>query len=227
MSSAMREFGFTHEGRVDPVKKLVVSCPFEGLDYAIIAKDQGIEKFNQVVKGDKFCEANGDDKYDNSSCSAFDEIWLGIYDDAELKAISFFHELGHIKDDVTQHEDKYEQEKKAWDVGYKLAEKYGLTFSDKAKSWADESYNFIESSDYLSAMKVQLEIAQELERFREKSFTERRISGLTYMMKDMVEFANDTKKMYPFDTAQSFHDSIGEWYQVLDKYMKFIKKRTF
>jgi hypothetical protein len=138
MSSAMCEFGFTHEGSVDPVKKVVFSCPFEGLDYVNICKEQGVEKFNQVVKGDKFCKSNGYDNYINSSYSTFDEIWLGIYDDEELKVVSFFHELGHIKDPIKQHDNKFDQEKKAWDVGYELAKKYGITFTDKSKNWADE-----------------------------------------------------------------------------------------
>ena len=78
-----------------------------------IADKYGV-KLYEVKKGDKYCEANGEENYHNSSycagsiyckcgaggCDNNAEIWLGFYDDDELRLISFFHELGHVTNDI-------------------------------------------------------------------------------------------------------------------------------
>lgn len=49
-----------------------------------------------VEEGDSWIQANGKDAYTNSSSYAGDHIWLGLYENEELKRISFWHELGHV-----------------------------------------------------------------------------------------------------------------------------------
>lgn len=106
-----------------------------------IAEDHKI-KITQIVDGDAYCIANGIDNYINQSWCCFDEIWLGIFDDEECHFLSFFHEMGHILDKSAWHLDekatKFDIEKAAWDVGFKLANKYGVSFSDKAIKWGQK-----------------------------------------------------------------------------------------
>ena len=53
--------------------------------YKEIAEKHNIELI-EIVAGDKYCEANGEDNYKNRSYVAGnDQIFLGIYDDEELK----------------------------------------------------------------------------------------------------------------------------------------------
>lgn len=103
-----------------------------------ISKDHKI-KTTQIVQGDDYCISNGIDTYINQSWCCNDEIWLGIFDDEECHFLSFFHEMGHILDKSPWHLDakatKYDQEKAAWDIGYKLAHKYNIKFSRKAINW--------------------------------------------------------------------------------------------
>jgi len=106
------------------------------------AKKHGI-KIIEVEEGDVHCKANGLDVYLNASYICGKEIYLGIYQDEELRLLSFFHEMGHAIDDTdwSTGADKtttYKAEKKAWELGYKLAERNGVSFSDNAKQWANE-----------------------------------------------------------------------------------------
>lgn len=112
------------------------------------------EKYNvnlhEVQPGDEHCQEMNDETYHNSSycagsvrskCDA--DLWLGFYDDDELRLISFFHEMGHMLDD-TLYEDGmtvYDFEKIAWEKGYILAKEYGVKFSRKAKGWATRQLN--------------------------------------------------------------------------------------
>jgi len=117
---------------------------------------------NEVELGDKFCDANGEESYINSSYSAGSirttcdaEIWLGIYENEELKLISFFHEMGHMLIDMGYDNDLkvYDYEKDAWEKGYKLAGECGVKFSRKAKRWAKKqlnSYKNYEEREYTS-----------------------------------------------------------------------------
>jgi len=95
-----------------------------------------------------YWEKSGMEKEDyiNKSYTCGNEIILGIYDDLELKLISFFHEVGHIASILFNEEieNKYEQEKLAWDVGLQIAASYGVYFSEKTENWANqqlETYN--------------------------------------------------------------------------------------
>ena len=68
-----------------------------------ICEEHGV-KLHVITHGDEYCVANGEDVYINASYSTGNmagspEIWIDIYEDEELKMISFFHELGHVFDD--------------------------------------------------------------------------------------------------------------------------------
>jgi len=73
------------------------------------------------------------------------EIFLGQYEDQELRLISFFHELGHIVSTDEGKVPKYEDlpyyhyaEAVAWKRGLELAVDEGVAFSGKALEWAKE-----------------------------------------------------------------------------------------
>mgnify|MGYP001189135948 CR=1 FL=1 len=112
-----------------------------------IIKQQVSEDYNiklvEVVPGDAYCAANGEYSYINASYCAGDEIWLGIYDDEELKEISFWHELGHcvgIYPNEYWKLQKWVIEKIAWTEGLKIAKQHGLKFSIKALRWAVQQF---------------------------------------------------------------------------------------
>lgn len=97
----------------------------------------------QVTEGDGHCQANGTESYVNKSYCCHPDIYLGIYDDEELKLASFFHELGHalIADDFAASVDYYTPtiEREVWRIGFELAKnEHGLEFSQKAHEWAEE-----------------------------------------------------------------------------------------
>lgn len=106
-----------------------------------ICKEHGV-KLHVVQAGDEYCVANGEDTYVNSSYSAGDvdcspEIWLGIYDDEELKKISFFHELGHVLDSGKVYLHRYSREMRAWEIGLSYAQHImKIEFSENAIAWA-------------------------------------------------------------------------------------------
>jgi hypothetical protein len=100
------------------------------------------------------------------SCLAGREIELGIYDDPELRLVSFFHELGHYLDDKRCLEEEgtvpgphsspvqltYDRELMAWRMGLLTALDEGYQFSEKAIVWADEqlwTYVALEEREYL------------------------------------------------------------------------------
>lgn len=107
--------------------------------YEKISKKYNV-KLNFVQKGDKFCEANGEDIYINNSYCTFDEIWIGIYEDEEKKLAFFFHEIGHIIDPIDWslncNNSKNEMELWAWEIGFKLAKSYGIVFNKEIYDWA-------------------------------------------------------------------------------------------
>ena len=97
------------------------------VDFQKISEEYGII-LHQVVPGDKWCKMEGEDHYINRSfVSGRDEIWLGIYEDPDWKAASFFHELGHCLTQQEWHEDmlKFHMELDAWLVGLQLGQNYG------------------------------------------------------------------------------------------------------
>jgi len=96
----------------------------------------------KVVFGDEHCQANGTEEYLNHSYLAWPDIYLGIYDDEELKLASFFHELGHIliPDDFPASVGYYTPaiERKAWRIGFEAAKsKHKLEFSQKVHEWVE------------------------------------------------------------------------------------------
>jgi hypothetical protein len=114
--------------------------------YRSISSDYNIPIITAVQKGDTECKANGEDSYINRSYNTHDQIWIGIYEDKEFELISFFHEVGHCAqtNENVNGFTYYEIEKDAWKRGYEIAEKYGITFSEDAKKWAEtqlETYN--------------------------------------------------------------------------------------
>ena len=82
----------------------------------------------------------------NKSYSSNENIWLGFYEDDELRVVSLFHELGHnlIRESMS----KYEQEKNAWDIGLKLALEYGITFSLKTFEWVKKQLETYDKLEY-------------------------------------------------------------------------------
>jgi|SRR5208283_5404710 len=76
----------------------------------------------------------------NASCCMLDEssIEIGLYDDNELMAISFFHELAHVLHDhmLPADSEDIEYEIDAWKIGISIAAGHGISFSTKAISWA-------------------------------------------------------------------------------------------
>ena len=107
-----------------------------------IAKKYNIP-ITQVKRNDKWCKKNGLDNYINRSWAlGYKEILLGIYEDKELKLISLFHEIGHVKDSKRRrHKTRYSLEKYAWELGLKLAKKdFNITFSNESESGVDIWY---------------------------------------------------------------------------------------
>jgi len=108
-----------------------------------------------VEKDDIYCEANGEESYIDQCYVAgglnciekrcLPDIWVGIFEDPELMLAGFFHELGHLfdtveygKSDIPDEDWKYENEKRAWKIGFEKAEEFGIEFGKKAKKWGDE-----------------------------------------------------------------------------------------
>lgn len=92
-----------------------------------------------VSKGDDYCEANGEETYINSSYSDVDNIWLGIYDDPELKNLSLCHEIAHcLIEGNMEFENVYELEKFTWEKTFKIAENCDLHFSKNAIKWGKD-----------------------------------------------------------------------------------------
>lgn len=110
-----------------------------------IAEKYGI-KLHFVTIGDTNWILNGKDAYFNRSACAGKEIWLGVYVNKEQKIASFFHEIGHAIDPIdwsvnANEKTKHKSELWAWEIGFKLAETYGITFTAKTKAWARRQAN--------------------------------------------------------------------------------------
>lgn len=98
---------------------------------------------------DEAIRVNGLDAYLNRSLSAgADYIEIGIYDDNELRMLSFFHELGHCLDPCRLHKTEFAQEQAAWDVGYQLAAFEGVEFSENARMWALANLETYDTPEY-------------------------------------------------------------------------------
>jgi len=96
-------------------------------------------KLHLVSKGDKYCEANGEDKYINSSYSDIDNIWLGIFDTPELQTISFCHEIAHcIVEKTIEFENPYDLEEFVWKTTFDIAKECDITFTENTIRWGQE-----------------------------------------------------------------------------------------
>jgi hypothetical protein len=144
--------------------KSTKACQFFHGDEVIaqIAKDRGIKIIDHALwSEEKIIDIYGSlDWITNSSSSAGrDEIFLGIYEDKELRLISFFHELGHtmLGDEGVYEYNKYEikfhAEIECWRIGLKYAQDLGIYFSSGALKWAYEqalSYIGYEEREYVT-----------------------------------------------------------------------------
>ncbi len=119
---------------------------YQNLDYQHIANQYGIT-VHKVEKGDKYCEANGENLYINSSFAAGkDEIFIGIYEDKDMEIASFFHELGHcISNNLKQFKreelSKWDIELDAWVVGLNEAYKHKYSMKPSTFKYMVECLN--------------------------------------------------------------------------------------
>lgn len=121
-----------------------------------LALDMGVRLIDVRAEPD-YCErANMDPEtfVDRSFCIG-DEIILGVYEDQELRLVSFLHELGHIKAEVGG---GYENERRAWEWAGGFAEELGLRFSDKTLNWCQVQLDTHESPPAGRREKVKLGI---------------------------------------------------------------------
>ena len=106
-----------------------------------VEKKHGL-KVTLVKPGDEYCQANGEDHYNNWSGIGGREIELGIYENDELKLISLFHEVGHRLLpkgfwEKCRH-NTLVSELECWRLGILEAEEFGVLFSDEAIKWGYE-----------------------------------------------------------------------------------------
>ena len=113
-----------------------------------IAYQYGVGLTQVTDEQHELCKANGAYTYrEISYVVGRYEIVLGIYDDEELKNISFFHELGHTLTPQPESLTIYQMEEEAWRLGIQLAKRYGFTFSKKALQWAKEKLETYKGSE--------------------------------------------------------------------------------
>jgi hypothetical protein len=65
-------------------------------------------------------------------------ICLGLYWNSEKRLLSFFHELGHIKNLEQEFESAYDEEESAWSFAFEEARKYGFVFCKSTTHWANK-----------------------------------------------------------------------------------------
>jgi hypothetical protein len=97
------------------------------MDYINIAKNYNVI-CHIVQAGDGWCQANGEEKYIDTSYCTDTEIWVGIYENKDWETVSFFHELGHILS--PPQENIWLQELNAWTIGLQEAAKYGYVINE-------------------------------------------------------------------------------------------------
>lgn len=105
------------------------------LDYELMRRLAAWHGVKLTFADTYLVELNGLDAYVNRSTHSLGEITIGLYESSELRLLSFFHELGHCVDKGPW-DSKYEQERRAWELGYALAEKESIDFSKSARAWA-------------------------------------------------------------------------------------------
>ena len=118
------------------------------IDLDMIAAGYGIKLIDLEIDPD-YLRRRGVDRwwYENRSANVGPpgpEIELGFYTDPEKKLASFFHEVAHIVDERwSDHEfcrthSYYYKESEAWRIGFEIAARYGVEFSDATKQWCKE-----------------------------------------------------------------------------------------
>lgn len=75
--------------------------------------------------------------YINKSYISGNIVILGIYDNPEYKAISFYHEVGHFLSAKLLSDSEYENERIAWEIGFIVAASHGIYFSKEAEEFAN------------------------------------------------------------------------------------------
>ena len=98
---------------------------------------------------------NHQDSDDNYGGSAGREIFLGRFDDADIKLVAFFHELGHSLSHTVVKQDTcmstISAEGLAWELGFGLARDFGFKYSyySKEMTWAREQLKtYIDGESY-------------------------------------------------------------------------------
>lgn len=91
----------------------------------------------------------------NRGGSAGRDIFLGSFDDADIKLVAFFHELGHSLSHTVAKQDTYmstiSTEGLAWELGFGLARDFGFRYSyySKEMTWAREQFKtYIDGESY-------------------------------------------------------------------------------
>jgi len=113
------------------------------MDYKLIAYENNI-RLTEIGEYDD--DAN--EYLNRSSCCGHlyggeAEIILGVYEDQELKDLSFLHEFAHVKYTYSDWSinhilTRYEWELQVWNNTYKLANEYKFYISPNAMRWAHE-----------------------------------------------------------------------------------------
>lgn len=104
----------------------------------------------RIEPGDEHCQSNGERYYLNRSSRVGDEIFLGIYANEELEAVSFFHELTHIlHQGDEEHDSVFAMEKYLWGKTFEVAKQYGREFGDAAHVWAGQQLLTYFKPEYL------------------------------------------------------------------------------
>ena len=114
------------------------------------------EGFAHYTQGQGWAEEQTRDWYnEKSSCAGGScaggigsdpRIWLGIYEDEELRLASFFHEFAHLRSTYPQFKgefinathNSYLREAYTWEYSFKFAKRLGIKFSDKVFKYRDE-----------------------------------------------------------------------------------------
>ena len=91
----------------------------------------------------------------NRGCSSGRDIFLGKFDDADIKLVAFFHELGHSLSYTVTKQDTcmstISAEGLAWELGFGLARDFGFKYNyySKEMNWAREQFKtYIDGESY-------------------------------------------------------------------------------
>lgn len=100
-----------------------------------IARRYGVQLEDMALPGAEGAE----DFYTERSAAMGRTILLGVYRDPGRRAVSFFHELGHLlAPDMGPDAETYDRELQAWRVGLMVALVEGYKAPPAALEWADE-----------------------------------------------------------------------------------------